>query len=142
MKKILYLNLFLFILLVFLFVCQPAMAGGSLTDALGIAGEVAGDAGYTREANNVNTLIGTIIKTALSLLGVVFLVLMIYGGFLWMTDRGNEEQLKRAKNLISAAIIGLIIVVAAYAISYFVIEKITSGMLESSSSAPPTTPPS
>jgi hypothetical protein len=77
-----------------------------------------------------DTTVGVIIQTALSLLGVIFLVLMVYGGFLWMTDRGNEQQVKRAQNLISAAVIGLIIVLSSYAISYFVSGvKIRAGTL-------------
>ena len=77
----------------------------------------------------LNNTIGTIIKAALSFLGVIFLILMIYGGFLWMTAKGNEEEVTKAKNLINAAIIGLIIVVSAYAISYFVIKNLSGAAL-------------
>ena len=127
----------IFIIGLLVFFVNPVLAD-DLSDAWAKITEVAGDtgAGYDTDGDDIGSLIGTVIKAALSLLGVVFLVLMIYGGFLWMTDRGNEEQLKRAKNLITAAIIGLIIVVAAYAISYFVIEKITSGMLTTTSTTP------
>ncbi len=77
----------------------------------------------------LNNTIGNIIKAALSFLGVIFLILMIYGGFLWMTAKGNEEEVTKAKNLINAAIIGLIIVVSAYAISYFVIKNLSGAAL-------------
>ena len=49
---------------------------------------------------------------------------------LWMTARGNESQAEKAKNLITAAIIGLVIVVAAYSITYFLLEKLGSGVLQ------------
>ena len=78
----------------------------------------------------MDDIIGIIIQTALSLLGVTFLGIMIFGGYLWMTGRGNEERVTRAKNLIWAAIIGLIIVVSAYAISYFIISKVGEGVLQ------------
>ncbi len=89
-------------------------------------------AGYetTGDVNNVNSLIAIIIRTALSLLGVIFLALLVYGGYLWMTDKGNEDQVKRARNLISAAVIGLIIVLSAYAISIFVLDQLASQTLE------------
>ena len=46
-----------------------------------------------------------------------------------MTDRGNEDQVKKAKNLITAAIIGVVIVVSAYAISIYVVGKLTDSAL-------------
>ncbi len=64
--------------------------------------------------------LGKIIGAGLSLIGVLFLVLMIYGGFRWMIARGNDTEIEKAKHLIEAAIMGLIIVVAAYAITTFV----------------------
>lgn len=66
------------------------------------------------------TLVGQLIGVALSLLGILFLVLMIYGGFLWMTARGDGGQIDSAKGLMTAAVIGLIIVLSAYAITYFI----------------------
>jgi len=62
-------------------------------------------------------MLGKIIGAGLSLIGILFLILMIYGGFLWMFSRGNDADTKKAKDLISAAIVGLIIVLSAYAIT-------------------------
>lgn len=70
--------------------------------------------------------ISSIIGSVLSFLGVVFLAVMIYGGILWMTARGNEQRVDKAKNLIIDAIVGLVIVTAAYAISYFVTNLLTT----------------
>ncbi|MFW5888706.1 MAG: hypothetical protein ACOCVY_03245 [Patescibacteria group bacterium] len=64
--------------------------------------------------------IGVIINAVLSFLGVIFLLLAIYGGYLWMTASGNEEQVSKAKKVLSSAIVGLIIVVAAYTITAMV----------------------
>lgn len=69
---------------------------------------------------SIPTTIGKIIGALLSFVGVVFLVLMIYGGFTWMMARGNEQEVTKAKSLIEAAIIGLVIVLAAYAITGFI----------------------
>lgn len=64
--------------------------------------------------------IGQILGVVLSFIGVAFLLLMIYGGFTWMLARGNEQDVAKAKDLIQAAIIGLVIVFMAYAITAFV----------------------
>jgi hypothetical protein len=67
--------------------------------------------------------IGTVVGAGLALIGVIFLILMIYGGFTWMMARGNEQQVTKAKDLIFAAIIGLFIVLAAYAITAYIGES-------------------
>lgn len=85
-------------------------------------------AGFNSTDTSLERYITIIINIILSLLGVIFLGLMIYGGVVWMTAQGNEEKVKKAKELITEAIIGLIIVLAAYAITYFVL-KLTSGSL-------------
>lgn len=79
-------------------------------------------------AGMVNTSIGTIaaiiIQGFLSLLGIIFLVLIIIAGYKWMTASGNEEQIKKSQATIKTAIIGLIIVLGAYAITYFVFNNL------------------
>ena len=65
-------------------------------------------------------ILGSVIGAALSFIGILFFVLMIYGGITWMTAAGNQQQIDKAKNLIISAIIGLIIVMAAYAITSFI----------------------
>lgn len=68
--------------------------------------------------------IGRFLGAALSLLGVVFMVLIIYGGFTWMFARGNDQAVTKAKGIIQTAIIGLVIVISAYAITTFVAENL------------------
>ncbi|MEI7452375.1 MAG: hypothetical protein WCK37_04225 [Candidatus Falkowbacteria bacterium] len=70
---------------------------------------------------SIDSGISSMITLILSFLGVIFLVLMIYGGVLWMIAQGNEKNVDQAKSIITDAIIGLIIVASAYAISYFVL---------------------
>jgi len=72
----------------------------------------------------LSEIVSLIIKVFLSFLGVIFVVLIVYAGFIWMTSAGNEEQITKAKSIMVAAIIGLIIVLAAYMITYFVLDKI------------------
>jgi nitrogen fixation-related uncharacterized protein len=89
---------------------------------------VAGDSYNAPDGNvgdrNLQGIIVLVINSILGLLGVIFLVLIIYAGFLWMTAGGNDDQVGKAKGLLINAIIGVIIIVAAYAISYFVLSAI------------------
>jgi hypothetical protein len=106
-------------------------------DTLNRLKEVGGEAYGTgsEEPRNVTEIVGGVIKTALSILGVVAALLIIYAGYLWMTARGREEIVTKAKNTLEAAIIGLVIIMAAYAITYFVVDR-----LMQATSTPTTTP--
>ncbi|TAK05128.1 hypothetical protein EPO33_04065 [Patescibacteria group bacterium] len=84
----------------------------------------AGEAGIPTSEASLPVLVGTILNGVLSLVGVVFLVLIVWGGFLWMTARGNDQQVEKAKNLITSAVIGLIIIAGGYAITNFVLTQI------------------
>jgi len=53
--------------------------------------------------------------------------LILYGGFKWMTAGGNEEQVGEAKKIIISGVIGLIIILSAYAIANFVVGAIIQG---------------
>lgn len=67
---------------------------------------------------------GVVIEGLLALLGVIFLALMLYAGYHWMTARGDEEKVTKAKDTIRRAIIGLIVVVGAYAIWAFIFGRL------------------
>jgi cytochrome bd-type quinol oxidase subunit 2 len=73
------------------------------------------------------TSIGGIINAALTILGIIFLALIVYAGFTWLLARGREEEVQRAQKIIETSIIGLIIVILAYAISKFVFSVVISG---------------
>lgn len=62
-----------------------------------------------------------IINWVLGLLGIIAVIMILIGGFQWMTAAGNEEKVEKAKKIISAAIVGLIIILLAWAIVNFVI---------------------
>ncbi len=81
-------------------------------------------AGYEDRNTTVEQYIANIINIILSLLGVIFLAFTIYGGLIWMTAQGNEERVKKARELITESVIGVVIVLAAYAIAYFVLKNL------------------
>ena len=66
--------------------------------------------------------IGRYINNLLVFLGIVFFLLIIYGGFLWMTSAGNENKVDKAKKILIASIIGLAIILLGQVIAFLFIE--------------------
>lgn len=69
-------------------------------------------------------MVAVIINAILLLFGTLFTVLLVWGGFRWMTSRGNAEQVKDARTTITNAFIGLAIVFISYAVVKFVLEQL------------------
>lgn len=65
-----------------------------------------------------------IINYLLTFLGTLFMLGVIYAGFLWMTAKGNEEQVGKAKEMIKQFVIGLIIIISARIITEFILINI------------------
>ena len=72
------------------------------------------------KARTLPEMIGLLIYGALSLVGVVFLIVVILAGLRWMTAESNEERIHEAKTQIVQGAIGLIVVLGSYAVTYFV----------------------
>jgi hypothetical protein len=131
MKKITSI-LFAFMMCMSFFAFTPALAlQGEEMDLVvddDLLGTGYGD--YTGlSKTDIRITIAKIIKTALGLLGTVALVLVVYAGFLWMTAGGNTEQIDKAKGVLSAAIVGLVIILSAYAITDFVINELQTAIM-------------
>lgn len=73
--------------------------------------------------------ISTIVRTALSFVGVILLLIIMYAGFRWMTAGGNEDQITEAQTWLRNAVIGLALIVLAYALAYFVTYWLSNGFL-------------
>ena len=73
---------------------------------------------------DVRSTIADIINVALGLLGTIAVVIVLAGGFQWMTAGGNEEKVGGAKKLIISGVIGLAIIMSAFAITKFVINEL------------------
>ncbi len=78
----------------------------------------------TTARGSLADIVGNVIGAGLTLIGVLFFILMIYAGISWMLARGNEEISKKALSTVTAAIIGLILVIASYAITRFVFQSV------------------
>ena len=75
---------------------------------------------------DIRITIARIIRTAMSLLGIIAVLIILYGGFKWMTSAGSDEAVGDAKKIITAGIIGLVIILTAYAIASFVINSLVT----------------
>ncbi len=75
---------------------------------------------------DIRVTIASIIKTAMGLLGIVAVVIVLIGGFKWMTAGGNDEQTGEAKKWIFSGVIGLAIILSAYALATYVINSLVS----------------
>ena len=76
-------------------------------------------AGINLQAD-ITLVIASIIKALLGLVGIIFVTLFIYAGFTYMTSGGVEEKITKAKKLMKNAVIGLVIIMTAYAIASFI----------------------
>lgn len=77
-------------------------------------------------SEDLTATIGKLISALLSVLGVIFLLLIIWAGFTWMTAQGDPKKVDKAKDILITSVIGLIILLSAYAISTFVIEQLAT----------------
>lgn len=91
--------------------------GGTSTGAT-----FAGTAGL--QGGNLIDMISSVVRLAIGFLGVIAVIIILLGGFKWMTSGGAEDKVKKAKALIFQGIIGLVIVLSAYAIATFVINSV------------------
>ena len=89
--------------------------GHDLQGELGLPGDPQGD-GLDIVLNFINW--------ALGLLGLVAVIYIIIGGYMYLTSGGNEERVDKAKMYIKNAVIGLVVVLLSWAIAFFAFETI------------------
>lgn len=82
--------------------------------------------GDVEAGNKLPVIVGNIIRIILGLLGLIFLILVIYGGLRWMTAQGDSGAIEDARDTIVHAVIGLVIVLSAYTITAFVFDRLAS----------------
>lgn len=67
-----------------------------------------------------------IINTAMMFLGLIAVVIILIGGFKWMTAGGNEDKVAESRKLMGAGVIGLVIILAAWGIAQFVLQQLVN----------------
>lgn len=90
------------------------------SDALGL--DCAAYTGLKKQ--DPRAIVGRLIRAALGLLGMIFSILIVYAGFLWMTAAGNEDRVTKAQQILTASVIGLVIILTSYAVTNYVLREI------------------
>ncbi len=89
---------------------------------------VAGPAGFVTDGTmSVGRIVGLVINAFVSILGIIFVVLIVSSGYTWMTSEGNDEKIKKATATIKASIIGLVITLSSWAIWQFIFTRLVLG---------------
>jgi len=78
------------------------------------------------KTNDLKGTIANIINIVLGFLGIVAVIIILAGGFKWMTAGGNEDGVGEAKKMITGGVIGLVVIFAAWAIASFVLSSLQS----------------
>jgi hypothetical protein len=137
MYKLTKFTAFLFLAIIMVFFALKVTPVNAVTNTAGIDTSGIDTAGVNSGAKTVSltnpigtsdvpTLIGRIIKAVLGVVGSLALLMVIYGGFTWMLAAGSSEKIKKGRDIIVWAIIGIVIIFTSYAIVTFVITSIGS----------------
>ena len=135
--KIITKKLFLTVtILALLLTTNVVFASNSITNQAGGGLNTAVQEAYGG-GNKVNVNQGTftqglviIINNLLTFIGILFFLLIIYAGYLWMTARGNQEQVEKAKKITREAVIGLLIIILARIFTEFILSQVGSAVQE------------
>lgn len=125
-----------------LFVLTPALAFSYSLPALAATADTLNPWGTDTLKENIKNTTGlgerdprdiaaSVIRVILGFLGIVAVIIILLGGFKWMTAGGNEDKTGEAKKLITAGIIGLVIIIAAFAIATFVLNSLIQATTQS-----------
>lgn len=96
--------------------CASAGGGGSSTALPNPLGTV----------TDISQIVGNVLRAMFGILGSIALLMFIYGGFTWLTSGGEAEKIKKGKDTMVWAVLGIAITFAAYTIVNFVIDALTS----------------
>ena len=135
MKKIFLKNILATLVLTILFAPNFVLAIGSkvqldLLDKNTIIDiQDQGDRSASAFGNKTNEttltqFVADLLNVFFGLLGTIFIVLMVYGGYTWMTAAGNSDKVEKAQGIIKVAVIGIIVIASAYAITYFIFARL------------------
>ena len=102
------------------FFCLTGSVAAQPDIGLGTAGNIAKEGGLSTSGATETALaetIGRYVSIVLGFTGIIFLLLTLYAGFLWMTAGGDEGNIEKAKSILTSSVIGLAIVILSYSIT-------------------------
>jgi len=119
-KALIYL---IYILPVLLVAKYPVLAGIGSTVSGGLK-KTGIASGYGDKAPALENVAGKVIQTIIELTGIIFIVITVYAGVMYLTAFGDETKVKKAKTMLVQGVVGIVIIVSAYAISTFVLSQL------------------
>lgn len=115
-------------LLIALTLAMPSLtlASGKTVENINNALDAAGRTGFNQSGKQIGLggLVGSYVTVFLGFVGTIAFVIFLYGGFLWMTARGNEDQVADAKKYLFNGTIGVVVIVLAYSAAYFITSQL------------------
>lgn len=77
----------------------------------------------------IATIIGRLISAILGITGSIALLMFVYGGFLWLISAGEADKVKKGKEVMKWAVLGIVVIVGAYAIVHAIVTALEIGTL-------------
>lgn len=124
MKKNILLVIIFCLGLSFVFFIVDGALAQDLSGGLDKAAKPAGLIPEQAETSTVEGIIGKVIRVGFGMVGIVFLIMILYGGIVWMTAAGAPETTAKARTIMIHSAIGLVVTLIAYQVTYFVITRI------------------
>lgn len=116
-----FLILLIFILAISFVLAETALGQQAPDRVLDGLGETADQAQITKGSGSLPAFVGGVINYSFAAIAAIFVTVIMLGGFLWMTARGNEDKVAKAKTFILNGLFGLIVVFLAYGLVYVIL---------------------
>jgi hypothetical protein len=97
---------------------------GGLSGAEATMSDISGVVDEYKTSGGLAEVVGNVVSVLLGTLGIVFLLFVVYAGFLYLTDQGEGKKAEKARKLLTTSVIGMVIIVAAYAITFYVLRML------------------
>ena len=107
-------------------ITNNVFASGATDKAKAGLDAAAPGAGFSTPAADPAGVIGKALKVVTSILGIIFVIIVVYGGITWMTAGGNADQVKKARSMLIEGVLGMAVTMGAYAIAYYFVEKLST----------------
>lgn len=122
-KKIVTLAMVMLVIApVFAFAALPALAQTNLDPFGGYQNAIQTNLGLGNE--DPRAIAARVINVIMGFLGLIAVIIILVGGFQWMTAGGNEDKVAGAKKMMTAGVVGLVIILAAWGITVFVLNAL------------------
>ena len=120
MKKIILFALVLFIGFLFVPIKLEAQLNADVQKSIMGQTQAGADTAKIGKPADIRITATRVISTVLETIGMVFMLLIVYAGYIFITAEGEEEKVKKAMNIIKPAVVGLIVILMSYGITLYV----------------------